>query len=77
MSNNSIPVYNKKTVFVLCDHELKIMSISDHPFGRVYLLNCRPHCCTHPNGIEMKIGEKFLSELVENGHITTTFLRTS
>jgi len=68
------PVYNAKTIFNMCGHQLKIMSIENHPFGFVYRLNCRPHCCTHPNGVEMKIGENHLTEMIQRKVAETKFM---
>lgn len=74
MVNKKESIYNTKTVFDVCGHKLNIMSIENHPFGFVYRLNCRPHCCTHPNGIQMVIGEDQLVEMVQKKIAETKFL---
>jgi len=74
MWDEKVPVYNNKTVFDVCGHKLKIMATEKHPFGFVYRLSCKPHCCTHPNGIEIKIGEDHLVELVQKKIAETKFM---
>ena len=74
MLNKKAPVYSNKKVFNICGHGLKVVSIEDNPFGFVYRLSCRPHCCTHPNGIEVKVSESLLVEMVQKRIAETKFM---
>jgi len=54
--------YNKQ--YELFGHELKIVNVSKRYMGESRItLSCYTHCCTIPNGLEIKVAEHELKLL--------------